>query len=351
MPDYASTSMWRSSGIVDLGYSVPDLRVACGPLAAALGSFSGPVTKSVPAEDEDSATLAFAAAADALGDHPADEVGAVWVGSETKPHAVRPIAVTVASLLGATPAVGVVDLEFACRGAVEGLWGLLARIECGELGRALLIGADCAHADLDDPLVYSTGAAAAAALLGPAERAAAVVSRHVTRITDTPDFWRRDGATVPSHGNRFTGEPGYFAHQESAAAEFFRQTGTGPNDYRYAVFHQPNRKFVERIAERVGFHAEQYGPAMFVDSLGNCYAANVLLGLCMIWDQLEEGDTVFVSAYGSGAGADAFAIRATARHAPAVRSPRRLCPAAGGFEMSVAAYLARRALTSGGKNL
>ena len=335
--------MWRSVGIVDLGWAVPDLRVSCGSLAAALGAASGPVSKSVPAEDEDAATLAYAAAADALGSRLPDDLGAVWVGSETKPHAVRPIAATVASLLGATPEVGAVDLEFACRGAVEGMWGLAARIECGELGKAMLVGSDCAHADLDDPLVFSTGAAAAAVLLGPAEEAAAIVSRHVTHVSDTPDFWRRDGAAVPSHGNRFTGEPGYFAHQKMAASEFFQQTGTGPKDYRYAVFHQPNRKFVERIAKRLGFGTDQYGPSLFADTLGNCYAANVLLGLCTIWDELVEGDAVFVSAYGSGAGADAFAVKVTAGHSGTSRAPQRLHPTAGGVEMPVEDYLARRA--------
>lgn len=336
--------MWRTSGIIDVGCSVPRLRIGATELAVAMGVAGTSGMKSVPNRDEDVTTLAYEAAARVVENRDAESIRALWVGTETRPNAVGPTAMTVASLLGLSPQCGTADLEFACRGAIEALWGLLGRIESGETSRAIVVGADCAHAGLDDPLVYSTGAGAAALLLGNGDEVCAVISHHETYATDTPDFWRRDGELTPSHAHRFTGEPGYFRHQLQAAGRFFEKSNSTASDYRYAIFHQPNRKFVDRIAARLGFSRSQYEPSLFVEDIGNCYAANVFLGLARLWPQLAIGDTVFVSAYGSGAGADAFAIKL-------IRQPVNLQIAAdfsrAGFTLPAVDYLARRAYAGG----
>ena len=73
--------------------------------------------------------------------------------------------------------------------------------------------------------------------------------------SDTPDFWRREGEDYPRHGGRFSGEPGYFKHVESAAKMMMERRGTRPSDYDYAVFHQPNAKFPQKAAKSLGFTA------------------------------------------------------------------------------------------------
>ena len=71
------------------------------------------IEKAVPAPDEDCATLSVNAARNALiraGIDP-QEIGAVYVGSESHPYAVKPTGTIVAEALGSCPYVHTADLE------------------------------------------------------------------------------------------------------------------------------------------------------------------------------------------------------------------------------------------------
>lgn len=91
----------------------------------------------------------------------------------------------------------------------------------------------------------------------------------------------------------------------------FEQAGTNPKDYDYAVFHQPNAKFPQRVAKTLGFTAEQIEPGLVVPRLGNTYSGASMIGLAATLDAAKPGDRIFVTSFGSGAGSDAFDITVT----------------------------------------
>ena len=132
-------------------------------------------------------------------------------------------------------------------------------------------------------------------------------------MTDTPDFWRREHANYPSHGDRFTGEPAYFKHVTGAAERMMELLGTTAADYRWAVFHQPNVKFPERAAKLLGFSKEQIAPGLLSGRIGNTYSGSTMIGLTAILDVAEPGDRILMVSYGSGAGSDAFDLTTTDR--------------------------------------
>jgi hydroxymethylglutaryl-CoA synthase len=306
-------------GIVGYGAYVPRPRVSTAAIAAAWGRGDGgnlPVReKSVPALDEDTVTMAIEAARGAVAraDVPADAIGAGWVGSESKPYAVKPSGTVVAEAIGATPWVSAADLEFACKAGSEAVRAACAFVGSGMATYAMGIGMDAAQSKPGDALEFTAAAGGAAFLVGPAAESVARIEASVSFVSDTPDFFRRQHMHYPEHGHRFTGEPGYFRHSRGASYGLLEALGRSASDYRWAVFHQPNPKFMRRIAREIGFAEEQIAPGAAVDHIGNTYSGASLLGLAGILDVAREGDRIFFCSYGSGAGSDAMSLEVTPR--------------------------------------
>jgi hydroxymethylglutaryl-CoA synthase len=308
----------RKVGIVGYGAYVPRYRLPGKEISRVWTEGATPSTvpeKSVPGVDEDVASMSIEAARNALARAGIDPcaIGALWVGSESHPYAVKPTATLVAEAIGATPNVLAADWEFACKAGTEAMQAAIGMVGSGMVPYAMAIGMDTAQGRPGDALEYTAGAGGGAYILGPAEESLAVIEASYSYVTDTPDFWRRAHARYPSHGQRFTGEPAYFQHLTTAARSLLEATSTHPADYRFAVFHQPNPKFPQRAAEELGFTREQIRTGMLVSQIGNTYAGAAMIGLTAVLDEAAPGDRIFVVSFGSGAGSDAFQITATAR--------------------------------------
>jgi len=110
---------------------------------------------------------------------------------------------------------------------------------------------------------------------------------------------------------RFTGEPAYFKHITEAATALMQASGTQASDYQWAVFHQPNTKFPQRVAGQLGFSMEQIQPGLLVPVIGNTYAGAAMIGLTATLDIARPGDRILMVSFGSGAGSDALDILVT----------------------------------------
>lgn len=303
-------------GIVGWGAYIPRWRLDLKEIASVWG-FSpdqpeelGVREKSVGGIDEDATTMGWEAARNALkraGINPKD-IGAVWFGTESKPYAVKPSATIIAEALGITPHTMATDWEFACRAASEAIRTSIGVVASGLVKYTLVIGSDTAQANPGDVLEFTASSAATAFIMGRRESAVAYFEASATYVTDTPDFWRRDYSRYPFHGEAFTGEPAYFKHIVGAVKMLFEQTGLKPDDFDYAVFHQPNGTFPLRVARVLGFPKEKVIPGLISPYIGNSYNSSALIGLARILDHAKPGQRVLLAPYGSGAGADAFSI-------------------------------------------
>ncbi len=268
--------------------------------------------KSVPALDEDTATISVEAARRAvrLSGIDARDVGALYVGSESHPYAVKPTATIVAEAVQATPDLTAADYEFACKAGTAAMQNCLALAKADMITYGMAIGADVSQAAPGDALEYAAAAGGAAFILG-CDNLIAEVNKTLSFTTDTPDFWRREGEPYPGHGGRFTGKPAYFRHVMAATERLMEQMGTEPADYDYAVFHQPNGKFPTRVAGKLGFSQEQIEEGLLCPHIGNTYSGSTPLGLSAVLDVAEPGDRILATSYGSGAGSDSFDITVT----------------------------------------
>ncbi len=312
-----------SVGIVSYGAYIPRYRIKVEDIARVWGDdadilMAGLMVneKSVPDLDEDAATIAVEAARSAIvrSDIDAQRIGAVYTGSESHPYAVKPTSTIVAEAVGATPVMTAADFEFACKAGTAAIQACMGLVSSGMIDLGLAIGADVSQGAPGDALEYTAAAGGVAYLIGNKEsELAAIIEDTYSFTTDIPDFWRREGMPYPEHGGRFTGEPGYFKHVTGAANGLMEKIDTKPADYDYAVFHQPNGKFPTRVAKMLGFSKEQIKPGLVVPRLGNTYSGSCMMGIAATLDQAQPGDRIFATAFGSGAGGDAFSITVTDR--------------------------------------
>jgi len=303
-------------GIVSYGAYIPRYRITPEEIGKVWGVDGKAMakglmiqSKSVPSPDEDTITISVEAARNMMKrcDVSPKDIGALYVGSESHPYAVKPTGTIVAEAIDAAPHLTVADFEFACKAGTAAIQTCMGLVGSELVKYAVAIGADTSQGAPGDALEYSASAGGAAFLIG-SEKIIASIEKTYSYTTDTPDFWRREGEMYPRHGGRFTGEPAYFKHIMNGAKGLMERMGTTPKDYDHAVFHQPNGKFPTRVAKQLGFSEEQTRTGFIVPQIGNTYSGAVPLGLAAILDEAKPGERIFAVAYGSGAGSDAFSI-------------------------------------------
>lgn len=311
------------SGIVSYGTYIPEYRIqpkeigrVWGQKGEEMGRSLNIQAKSVPAPDEDTITISVMAARRAMARTDVDpqKIGAIMVGSESHPYAVKPTATIVSEAIGAAPYLTAADLEFACKAGTAGFQSILGMIGSPNdqipMDYGMAIGADTSQGAPGNALEYSASAGGVAFLLGK-ERVIASVDFTSSYTTDTPDFWRREGMMYPSHAERFTGKPAYFKHVQKCSEMIMKEMGASPDDYDYATFHQPNGKFPINIARKLGFTMEQIKPGLWTPVIGNTYSGSMMMGLAGILDIAKPGDKILAISYGSGAGSDGFHLTVT----------------------------------------
>jgi len=304
-------------GIVGYGAYIPKYRIKVEEIAKIWGEDAEALKKgllleekTVPFLDQDSVTIGVEEAQNALKRAIINprEIGAVYIGSESPPYAVKPSSSIIAEVIGAVPQVHTADFEFACKAGSESVFVCFGLVKAGLIKYGLGIGADTSQGAPHDALEYSAAAGGAAYIIGEDDTLADILETF-SYTTDTPDFWRRDEEFYPRHGGRFTGEPAYFKHVSGSAKGIMEKAGLKPADFTYAVFHQPNGKFPLRAGKALGFTVEQMKLGLVAPKIGNTYSGCSLLGLAATLDEANPGDLILMTSFGSGAGSDSFVIK------------------------------------------
>jgi len=315
---------YDTPGIVGYGVYVSKFRIK-----------EGIMERSVPFLDEDAITAAVEAGKMALihsGVDPAF-VGKVYVGSESNPYAVKPIASKVAQTLklgeeekmDGVQGVDAIDTEFACKAATSMFKdaAALTYYPVASTPYAMVIGTDNSQAaPRDEPggeLDFFVGYGGSAFIFGMQDIIAEIEGWY-SCTSDTPDFWRRDLEPYPRHGGRFTGEPAYFKHIVKAGRKLMEKLNLQPSDVDYFVSHQPNIKYPIDVAKSLGFKEEQYMPGLQVAKFGNTYSGSSPIGLAAVLDKAKPDERVVIVSYGSGAGSDAYSLITTSQ----IEEKRRL---------------------------
>jgi len=308
---------YETPGIVGYGVYVSKFRIK-----------ERAMERSIPFMDEDAITAAVEAGKMALIHSGIDSslVGKVYVGSESNPYAVKPIASKVAQVLklgeeekvDGLQGVDAVDTEFACKAATSMFKDATSLVYYPGVSTtyAMVIGTDNSQAaPREEPggeLDLFVGYGGSAFIFGMQDVIAEVEGWY-SCTSDTPDFWRRALEPYPRHGGRFTGEPAYFKHVVKACRKLMEKLNLQPSDVNYFISHQPNVGFPIKVAKELGFKEEQYMLGLKVSKFGNTYSGASPIGLAAVLDKAKSNERIILVSYGSGAGSDAYSLITTSQ--------------------------------------
>lgn len=279
--------------------------------------------KSIANYSEDTTTIAAEAAENAIRMAGIDPklIRSVALGTESKPYAVGLAARHVASFTGMGENVFVADLEGACNAGMQAVNYIMSQIKSGVIDYGIAIGSDVSQAPIRDALEYSTGAGAAAVVMGKDDLVATIEDMAPCSSLSL-DFWRRDEMLVPKHFGRTTVEV-YTYHVVGAMEELLRRhPDLKISDFEYITFHQPSGYMPLKVCKALAQPNIEVGcdpavqdrlriskediekkvkPWLTVLETGNTYAASTPIAIATILDKAKPGGDILAVSYGSGA--------------------------------------------------
>ncbi|MEM7482038.1 MAG: hydroxymethylglutaryl-CoA synthase [Acidobacteriota bacterium] len=328
-----------ATGIASIGLAFPPLALPVEELATLRGVDPNKYTLGLGCremalcpKDYGVVDMAVEAARRALDrwDGDRERIALLAVGTETALDMSRPLSAWVAESLGLAGRVRSYEVKHACYGGTLALrqateWRLsgAARTASGDTQAALVIAADVALYEPEDPGEPTQGAGAVAMVVDGPE-VAAIDTASYPYSEPAFDFWRPVGQDFPN----VEGPLSLDCYRRAAEACF--TAWIGDREPRPALaelaalcFHVPFPKMVKKavvqMGEALGLAEEEItrlydgkvAPTMgWNRRCGNAYTASLWIAVAEALRGLDEGRRIAAFSYGSGFGAELLTLAA-----------------------------------------
>jgi 3-hydroxy-3-methylglutaryl CoA synthase len=320
-----------TAGITGYGSYIPRLRLSRQAVAQANAwyapQFAGRKgTRSMANWDEDSLTMAVAAARDCLGaDDERGHIGSVQLVSSTLPFAERLNAGVVCEALTLEEGVEALDMGGSPSAALSAVLGALDRVNARG-GNALVIATDHRKTRAASSQELDYGDGAAALTLGR-ENVIAEVLGSATLTVDFVDHFRRAGEDIDYHWEeRWVRDEGIGKLGPRAIASALQKAGVDASAVDHFIFPTTFAKMDAQLAKACGIRAEALADSLAA-TVGETGTPHALLMLAAVLERAQPGQHILLAQFGGGA--QAVVLRVT----PAIAAFR---PARG-----VSGWLAR----------
>ncbi|MDP7469259.1 MAG: hydroxymethylglutaryl-CoA synthase, partial [Dehalococcoidia bacterium] len=281
------------ASIVGYGTYLPRYRIQREEIARAWGG-RGRGENAVAWVNEDIITMATEAAQNALahGGVKPDDIGAIYLGTESSPFIEQSTIGVIGAALGLRPDIDMVDFGASTRAATAALKTATDAVNVGRIRRGLVIGSDCRQPSPGGELEQGFGAGAAALVVGEG-LGVAQIDGSFTYATSFRDTWR---ATSEPHVRlfepRYSREYGYAKHLTKAIQGLLAETGIDIQDYHHLALYQPDERAAMGVARSLGATPAQMEAANLFPQVGDAGAALVFLSLAAVLDVAGEGEKV-----------------------------------------------------------
>ena len=267
------------------------------------------------AEGETTSMLATKAAEVAIGDAGIDPttIDLIVLATATPDYTFPSTATQVQAAIGIHGGAAF-DVQAVCSGFVYALATADNFIKAGSAKRALVIGAETFSRILDwtdRTTCVLFGDGAGAVVLEAQEGAGSNADRGILCTHLRSDGRHRDKLFVdggPSSSMttghlRMEGKEVFrhaVANLAETVEETFKKSGVGPDEIKWFVPHQANRRIIDATAKKLNINPARV--VITVDQHGNTSAASIPLALSVARQdgRIEKGDLVLIEAMGGG---------------------------------------------------
>jgi len=291
-------------GILSFGAYVPPTRLPLGAIGGRKAKEGGP-EKAIAWADEDSITMAVAAAVNCLAGVDRGEVDGLLFATTTHPFAEKQGAALLARALDLGDRVRTADFGGSLRAGTEALRAAFDAVRAGSARQVLVVASDSRLAAPGSGLEPNFGDGAAAFLVGDGD-AIALLDDAVTVSDAIVDVWRsHDDDFVHSWEDRFVVQEGYTPRMQEAVAALLERTGRKLADFDKVALYGPDGRSHAGLARALRVTEGQLVDALF-GRVGSAGAAAAPLQLALALESMRAGERLLLASYGDGAEALAF---------------------------------------------
>lgn len=257
--------------------------------------------------DEDSITMAVAAARDCLG--PGEDRGrvrGVFLASDTLPFAERLNAGVVAGALALDESVDALDMGGSQRAALSALVQALARVRAAT-GDVLVLAADNRRTRAASSQELDYGDAAAAMLVGRDGVIAEFLGAGTLSV-DFVDHFRGAGEEIDYHWEeRWVRDEGIAKLVPRAIEAALEQSHVKAGQIDHFIFPSSFAKMDAQLAKACGISPEAVVNTL-ADSVGDSGLPHGMLLLAHVLERARPGQHILLAQFGSGAQALVFRV-------------------------------------------
>jgi hydroxymethylglutaryl-CoA synthase len=295
------------AGIASYGAYIPLYRLSRPDIQKAWDSMIPiPGEKAVAGHDEDSITMAVAAARDCLTTTDPQKVDRLYFASTTSPYKEKQAASVVAGALGLGKNTLTMDFSGSLRAATNALRAAMDAVESGAAENVLIACAETRMGAPNGDKEMSFGDGAAALLV--AKNGPVNIEGSVSTFQEFHDQWRSDKDTyVRFWEERFAREAGYTRIVPPTVAAALQKFNLSPSDIAKAAIYAPDPRLLGMAAGKMGFDPmAQIQDPMYM-SVGNTGCALSLMMLVAALEDAKAGDNLLCASYGDGC--DVFVLK------------------------------------------
>ena len=280
-------------GIVSYGAYVPLHRLGPGTRG-----WMAQTEKAVASWDEDSLTMAVAAAADCIGDSDRNKIDSIYFASTTSPYHEKLVASTLGLAADLRTDIFAADVTDTLRAGTSALKMAVDAVKAGSAKNALVTASDRRLAA--GGLGQDFGDGAAAFIIGDTDVAATLVD-NMSIYNELLDVWRAEGARrTRTWEDRWVFEEGYQKVIPDAVARFMKKANISMGDLAKVVLYAPDARRHREMAARLKVQPAQLQNPFF-DKMGNTGTAYTPMQLVAALEDAKPGDKIMCVSYGDGA--------------------------------------------------